>query len=451
MHVARLKRVLTVSLTLIVTSTVLISLRCPRTAPRTKTIFPEPHLPSWIDRDTSFGVYTPIDIALTKWRAHPIATSQVISHAISRVKEEYPRECFGVTYLDSRLFTWAEYEWGNNTDFPYELLTSRRYYILSVIDLVTRRNSEILDFEAVFCLGDCIVSELKESQANLGGAYKLFEDPLPVFSLVSCKSSMNIPFPVWDSATGPFHSWGKKVDFLTDLRTSAAAWDERKTQAVFRGGQRSCVLYPDTRFRRNGYAHYVATPDKSSEASRCGRNALIYQALKSNKTFLFNVSLTSGYPIEAFKYPEAIRPPDTPTFLSTSDQAEFKYIIYAEGHCQWANRLRDLLFLGSAIIMQDVECIESYGIGLVPWIHFIPVDYWFSNLTEALLWGESHPNEVKLMIQKTNQYAHDNVTPEAILRYAEELLKQYSHLMGYAVPFRDDMRSVVLDSSVVKR
>ena len=146
-------------------------------------------LPSWFHTNyQDYGVNNVVDIALFKLRKYSIKSSKEISNVMSMVKSEYPRECFGVTYRDSRLYTWAEYDWGNYTSFPYDLYNSRKYHVLSVISQVTQRNNnQISDFEAVFCLGDCVVSGDKEARAEFErSAYTLFPDPLPVFSLVYC-------------------------------------------------------------------------------------------------------------------------------------------------------------------------------------------------------------------------------------------------------------------------
>lgn len=394
-----------------------------------------------VDNDAT-DVHEFVELSLGEWRDIGVSRSSISASLDIGQRNDYG--CFGITYFSSRIYTWGS-EADARSGFPGPLFRSRRYHVLYTLRNITQTLGDRLgNFEAVFCLGDCVVSQKFFNLArHLGDVYPLNPDPLPVFSIVKCQGSMNIPFPIWDEATGLFSSWNSEIDKLIE-GAARVPWEERKSQAVFRGGQRTCVLYSNISRQERGRTFYTATPQQPEEAKRCGRTALMYQALRSKENFLFNVSMTSGYPISMFGF-DILRDEDQPQMLTTQEHEAFKYIILPEGHCQWANRLRKHLFMGAALIMQVTQCIEPYGLRLEPWVHFIPVDYWFTNLTEAVLWGQNNQEETRRMIDRMHSYARKYVSVKGIFNFTGQLMLEYASLMQYNVTVRDGAREVKED------
>ena len=213
------------------------------------------------------------------------------------------------------------------------------------------------------------------------------------------------------------------------------SWRTRVPQAMFRGGQRTCVLYPTPGVRRQGKPNFRVGPGDGQNAKKCGRNAMLYQALSNSRFDLFNISLTDGVDWKSLHH-DLLSEPATPVFLTKSQQEEFRYQIIAEGECQWANRLRDALFMGNVLIIQDYQCIEFYGIRLEPWVHYIPVDYWFLNLTEAVLWAESNQQAVNKMNAEKLAYAKQYLSPKRVEEYVYKLLQRYADLFADDIVLR---------------
>ena len=337
--------------------------------------------------------------------------------------------CFIVQYINGSLFT-SHSKPDSRNHFPGDLYRSRRKHILKMLMAAVNSSISILPFEAAFCLGDCVVSDISGSLSkHVMNGYPKIADPVAVFTPVKCKGSMNIPFPMWDTAMGDFDHWDGVVN---KIKTNAARynWHSKIGKAVFRGGQRTCTIDRGTVKAITG----VNTSPNDVRWKVCGRTALLYSALTSNYSNYFDVSLTDGHNFNTV----LPSPQSLPTHLDMNLQEKFKHIIYVEGHCQWANRLRRLLFMGSAIIFQDTECVEPYGMLLRPWIHYIPVDYTFSNLTETMLWAMKHDDEVQLIIQRQNEYADRHVSAAAIRTYVRRLFEAYSRLLKYEVHLRHD-------------
>jgi len=74
---------------------------------------------------------------------------------------------------------------------------------------------------------------------------------------------------------------------------------------------------------------------------------------------------------------------------------------------------------------------------LEPWVHYIPVDYTFNNLTNAILWADKHPKEIDEMRVRKIQYALNHVTLDAVHTYVSELINSYIELLLYDVTLRE--------------
>ena len=373
-----------------------------------------------------------VDLVLHPWEKFGVS-KHAIEEAFYKVGSVQDAACFMLQNIEGQMYSVGaedRREVGNVWN-PGRLFRTRRQNIIKLLTTVNRKYG-LPNFEATFCLHDCVVSQDHSSRHNYSSSGDLkLNDPIPAFTVVACLDSMNIPFPTWDYATGFFSRWGSKIQAMKQY-SSQRPWRRRRSIAVFRGGQRSCVLYPTVGERRNGIAQYRVTVGDSENAKKCGRNALIYRALTSEHPELFDVALTDGIDPTSFGH-ELRKQPDTPNQLSKQQQEEYRYQILAEGECQWANRLRDALFSGSALIIQENSCVEYYGLGLKAWEHYIPVDYWFTNLTDAVLWAERNVVSVEDMISRKQQYAEDVLNPARVHEYIHQLLTSYARLLDYDV------------------
>ena len=56
------------------------------------------------------------------------------------------------------------------------------------------------------------------------------------------------------------------------------------------------------------------------------------------------------------------------------------------------------------------------------------MDYWFLNLTDAVLWAESHEKEVRDMLAAQHEYAISVLMPQRVLQYVTVLMRKYAEL-----------------------
>lgn len=399
------------------------------------------------DDDETTAIDEIVDAVLEPWRGVKIER-RMVDDAMRKVNEAQDAACFIAQHVDGKLYVVGDQDERPNRGKwnPGRLFRTRRRNALQMlqraIDVATDGTASLGNFEAAFCLHDCVVSQRADSPHSLFGTqYTRVPDPIPAFTVVKCVDSMNIPFPTWDYATGFFSKWGDKI---AAMRATALDrdWQSRKSQAVFRGAQRTCVLYPKVGERKDGIPFYRVKAGDGDAAKKCGRNALVYRALSSARHDAFDVALTDGVKISSFRHDELKRGENEPKFLNKTEQEGYKYQIIAEGECQWANRLRDGLFMGNALIVQEHQCVEYYGVTLKPWEHYIPVDYWFRNLTDAVTWAENHPVAVQRMMASKLEFAKRVLLPERVDEYVYKLVREYTKLLDYEVTVRPDAKRV---------
>jgi hypothetical protein len=273
-------------------------------------------------------------------------------------------------------------------------------FLSDVVEALTKKGDSVPDLELTFCTGDCVGASAE-------------------FNLVASLSHPGFPWPYFDRY-GNMEKWSKTIQTLKADR-NRTVWQDRFPIAVFRGDERTCNGNEDGSFKEGEGAH----SGLSSEA--CGRVRLLRVA-ESCSSHFFDVK---------------VLPRTRAKHLSPSQQERYKYNIYAEGHCEWANRLAYMMFMGTALIKQlNNHVFEWYDppssnstspIGLQPWVHYLPVDHHFNNIPEVVAWARKHDTEVQEIVANMHAYAEAVLTPDAIVERAALMFKGYAGLLNYSV------------------
>ena len=149
------------------------------------------------------------------------------------VNENQAAACFIVQNIDRKLFTvgGADRRLKCRKWNPGQLFHTRRRNILQLLHRALTVN-DVPDFEAPFCLRDCVVSQCRDTKHNMFSAQREFvSDPVAAFSVVGCVDFMNVLFPMWDYAMGYFDTMGSKIDAIV-AEAIAHEWISRKAQRV---------------------------------------------------------------------------------------------------------------------------------------------------------------------------------------------------------------------------
>lgn len=289
---------------------------------------------------------------------------------------------------------------------PYEVpKNSKPFYrtrINEVIWLLSKLASEgrIKNTEFLMSIHDCVQTVNKPHSYR--GAH--FQESNPAFTIVSCNFSDNIPFPMWEGSKhrdGGFSGWDA---LMAQYHEDDIGWDKKVARAVFRGGIRPSMYFKN----------------KSEAENHCndvGRARLRYLAQKEPEVFDISVGGACGG-----KYTRLER-------LEPKDHHKFKYIIYAEGNCMWADRSRHQVFGPSAIIKQETPCGQFFEPMMKPYVHYIPTDFFFSDTVERIQWARNNDAEVQTIVKNANDFARNFLTLRGIEAYVEVLLQEYTALL----------------------
>lgn len=112
--------------------------------------------------------------------------------------------------------------------------------------------------------------------------------------------------------------------------------------------------------------------------------------------------------------------------INVSEHMQYKYQILIDGNASAWTRCYWQLHCNSVILKQDSDYIQWYHALLKPYVHYIPFDYYCSDLLEKIQWAKDNDNKVQEIIKNANDLA------ENCLKYSDMLLYLYVVITSYA-------------------
>ncbi|KAI0561207.1 Glycosyltransferase family GT90 [Gracilaria domingensis] len=298
--------------------------------------------------------------------------------------------------IDGRVYMMDPYEVPRNSKPFY------RTRINEVIWLLSRLAEEgrIKNTEFLMAIHDCVQTVNKEHTYR--GAH--YTESNPAFTIVSCNFSNNIPFPMWEGSKhrdGGFSGWDENMKLYA---VDDIPWEQKQDRAVFRGGNR-----PSMYFRNKS--------DADSHCQDVGRTRLLY--LSQQQPDVLDVSVGGTC---AGVHTQLQR-------LEPREHHKFKYILYAEGNCMWADRTRHQVFGPSLMIKQETPCGQFFEPLLRPNTHYLPTDFFFTDTVEKVSWARENDNTAREMVKNANEFGHNFLSLKAIEAYVDVLLQEYTSLL----------------------
>ncbi|EME27299.1 lipopolysaccharide-modifying enzyme-like protein isoform 2 [Galdieria sulphuraria] len=277
-----------------------------------------------------------------------------------------------------------------------DLYKNRLEQALVLIQKLVEKKS-LPNVEFVLSLHDCVQTVSKPHHYRVA---KHIESR-PIFTLIHCNFSDNLPFPMLEGSShrGDWKSW--------DMSYSIP-WTQKTDKAVFRGGIRDS-------------SYFESREEAQRKCMDAGRGKLIQ--LQEKRQDLFNISVSGrclkSYILKRLSFEQQVS--SMTRILVAFDDANlkqhFKYNIYAEGNCFWADRLAKQLFASFVTIKQDTPCGLYFEPLLQPMTHYIPTDYFFNDLIEKIEWAQAHDAQVKQIMQQANQWASQYLSFSAVLTF----------------------------------
>ncbi|KAK1867964.1 hypothetical protein I4F81_010461 [Pyropia yezoensis] len=302
--------------------------------------------------------------------------------------------------IDNKVYLLDPYEVPKNAKPFYRARINEIIWLLSRLATAGRiRNTEFL-----IAIHDCVQTVNREHTYR--GAH--FTESNPVFTIVSCNFSDNIPFPMWETNAdrgGGFESWDA---YVKDYAVDPTPWASKASKAVFRGGNRPSMYFKDR-------------TEADSQCDHVGRTRLLHLAETNPSSFDVSVGGTCGG-----KHSSLSR-------LTWQEQHHYKYVLYAEGNCFWADRMNKQVFGPSAVIKQETPCGQFWEPLLRPFTHYIPTNFFFDDTAAQVAWAVSHDAEVQSVVAAANEFAWNFLTIAGIEAYVEVLLDEYTKLLAEQV------------------
>lgn len=290
---------------------------------------------------------------------------------------------------------------------PYEVpKNSKPFYrtrINEIIWLLSRlaEAGRVKNTEFMVSIHDC-VQTVNKPHTYRGATY---QESIPSFTIVACNFSDNIPFPMWEGDAkrgGGFAGWDEKMqEYAT---ASQQPWENKEPRAIFRGGNR-----PSMFFRNKS--------ESNSHCNEIGRTRLSHLGQEHPEEVDASVGGSCG---GVHRYLQR---------MDEVQQQKFKYVVYAEGNCFWADRLNKQVFGPSMIIKQETPCGQFWEPLLKPMTHYIPTDFFFNNLVDQVKWARHNDAKVQEIVRNANDFANNFLTLQGISSYVEVLLNEYTALL----------------------
>ena len=286
------------------------------------------------------------------------------------------------------------------------------------------------DTELVLCAGEAPLN---------AGSWCLPSSPQPVFATTGNEDAPLLPFPHWLPRLRDvdFSLWDDARAALRAASAPNAGKPAPASSAVFRGGIYRLSAYSDdwrtsrlrrTRLNRDNWRHI-------------GRLALLQaRSDPGGAAGLLNVNMAVPGPYAQWLGIDnrTLGAMDRPAGLTMIEQARrFRYVINAEGHGGWADRLARLLLSPQLVIAQDLAARLWFEGLLTPGVTHLTTDSNFRNLSRVVRWARRHEPEVVAMVGRANEAVEAAVSVGGIRFYVREILRQYTRrLLSYA-PRRD--------------
>lgn len=246
-----------------------------------------------------------------------------------------------------------------------------------------------------------------------------------MFGVTRCSGRSIIPLPQWlVTRDGPFVGWDDRLEEAL-VAGNVRSWEGREERAVFMGYLRQGF------FAWNEVTSEHTWTELSLESCRSSARCKIIELAKQHPDLLDVRIWSQEEPIQRML--GLVKQP----FMSMSEQAQlYRYVVYLEGSCGWADRLKYLLPFGFVIFMQKTACQEWFAPLLQPWKHYIPVKGDLSDLVEKIGWARDNKEEARRISDNARGFALTYLDKTAWRWYFHQVIMQYARHANYRIKNR---------------
>lgn len=194
-------------------------------------------------------------------------------------------------------------------------------------------------------------------------------------------------------------------------KDSKVPWHQKKDVAIFRGVS-SCI-------QKQHFRNWHLNPRvRVSSISATYPNLLDASVTKwiklSHNTTVDDIESTANI---------TAKPP-----LTLEEHLSYKYILDVDGGLG-SSRKRWMMLSGSVPFFQASAVHQWYEPLLVPWVHYVPLDRWFRDLVENILWARQNDDLARAVARNAELFATRFLSEDAILEYLAVFLPKYAELL----------------------
>lgn len=217
----------------------------------------------------------------------------------------------------------------------------------------------------------------------------------------------------------PLEDWDKYISDTVVNTHEKFPWITKIPKAVFRG-----ALLMQTWKLGSCNAENNGSCERANRWTDVARGAM-YRAAQNNSD-MFDIAFTKHGLKTDYGFQQFEGAPEVERGIPFHENQRYKYVLNVGSNQDWAERLRSLLFMNSAIVIHQAETKEFYHPLLVPWKHYIPTDLLFTDLNRNVQWAKEHDSEVQDIVQNMNSLAKTFLSEKSMQCYWKLALTEYA-------------------------
>lgn len=240
-----------------------------------------------------------------------------------------------------------------------------------------------------------------------------YDKYVPILSMSTSARYADIAIPNhndWGRVQSREKKWFSRscTEYTDDFSTP---WKNKKPTAVFRGATTGCGVTIQTNQRLKAANISFKTPPDA--------NGIPYLDAGVTKWNLRPRKIQGSRVLKTIDVESM--PFGLSSFLSSSEQSKYKYVIHIEGHVA-AFRLSLEMAMRSVILKVDSQWDVWYSHMLVPNVHYIPVKSDLSDLIDKIKWCRQHDDECKQIALNSREFYEKYLQKDGLLDYTQKVL-----------------------------
>lgn len=217
----------------------------------------------------------------------------------------------------------------------------------------------------------------------------------------------------------PLQGWDRYIAETVKNRRIDYPWETKIKRAVFRGAlQMQTYKLGSCNVENQGKCTIAKRWDEVNRG-------VMYKRAQARPD-LFDITFTKHRMRESAGLRQMEGAPRIGEGIEFADMQKYKYILNTGSNQDWAERLRSLLFMNSAVILHKAEAKEFFTPLLEAWKHVIPSNLMFTDLVRNVKWAVSHDTEVRKIVQNMNKFAEFHINERSMKLYWRLALFEYS-------------------------